>query len=132
MRRAHIDTHCPRRTVRIGPVRIWQLARSFGIRTPGWSLVAIPTLAWLRRGWWCWQWVGWCLIVRGGPFVLTVWRPVPDAIARERQRIFSVRAGRTLPGSAGAHHDAGEQQRASKSNGNGAAVGSGQRLLSEA
>lgn len=37
------------------------------------NLTGIATLAWLRPGWWGWEWVAGVLIVRAGPFVLTVW-----------------------------------------------------------
>jgi hypothetical protein len=71
----------PHRTVRIGPFALYQLAGCLGLRAPSWGLVLLPTLAFLRPGWWTWRWVGWSLIIRAGPFTLTVWRPVPHALA---------------------------------------------------
>lgn len=49
-------------------------SRHVGLVTARFSLIAFPTLAWLRPGWWLWERVAGTLIVRFGPCVLTVWR----------------------------------------------------------
>lgn len=56
--------------LRIGPVSLYQRNRHLGLTTPWFLLVTLPTLAWLRPGWWAWEKVSDVWIVRALCFVL--------------------------------------------------------------
>src|SRR5215831_19343143 len=97
-----------KRSLRVGSFTLYRVGGSCGIRAPTWNLLAIPTLAFLRRGWWWWGWVGYVLIVRAGPFTLSVWRPIPYALARQRDYIYRFAARLALAVASGSSADAGE------------------------
>lgn len=57
-------------------IRFYGGRRYFGVTVRNkFDLTAIATLMWFERNWWCWEYVAGVLIVRAGPFTLTVWEP---------------------------------------------------------
>lgn len=63
-----------RRSLKIGPVEIYQAAGHLGCVTPWFTVVAFPLFVWLRPGWFHAGKVGGSWVFRIGPSLVTLWR----------------------------------------------------------